>query len=239
MIGLLWKEGDVLPLPKKKPDYDAERETKELIEAISEYFGAPFDDREIADNDHVSLRSTAEHFNITIMKARKLLITADLYSTSISRNVQSLLMQGKSVPEIMKETGLGRSSVHSYIPYQKVIYNMADSSLEAERQRQYRVRKTNRMLSDEEIEEHLWGQLVYLQGCVFTTSKGLDFTYKIKGREMFISRKDKSITRASVIKAYHKVQELNGIVSGPKKLGTFGASYLYPIFQRIGIIKSK
>ena len=31
--------------------------------------------------------------------------------------------------------------------------------------------------------------------------------------------------------------ELGRIVSGPKKLGTFGASYLYPVFVRIGVIQ--
>ena len=31
------------------------------------------------------------------------------------------------------------------------------------------------------------------------------------------------------------VQAAEGCVSGPKKLGTFGASYLYPVFLRMGI----
>lgn len=29
----------------------------------------------------------------------------------------------------------------------------------------------------------------------------------------------------------------NGSVNGPKQLGTFGASYLYPVFARIGVIR--
>ena len=37
--------------------------------------------------------------------------------------------------------------------------------------------------------------------------------------------------------AFRKAQELGGVVAGPKKLGTFGASYLYPVFVRIGIVK--
>ena len=31
--------------------------------------------------------------------------------------------------------------------------------------------------------------------------------------------------------------ELDGVVPSPKALGTFGASYLYSIFQRLGVIK--
>jgi hypothetical protein len=37
--------------------------------------------------------------------------------------------------------------------------------------------------------------------------------------------------------ALRKALELNRIVSGPKKLGCFGASYLYPVFLELGIIK--
>ena len=52
---------------------------------------------------------------------------------------------------------------------------------------------------------------------------------------MFVSRKEKSVTRASILVAYKKAQEL-GRVTGPKQLGVFGASYLYPVFLRLGII---
>ena len=79
--------------------------------------------------------------------------------------------------------------------------------------------------------------LIYLQGCVFLTAKGLKFTYKIKGGEMFVNRKSKSITQATVFMAFRKAMELGGAVAGPKKLGTFGASYLYPIFVRLGVIR--
>ena len=226
-----------MPVPKKKPDYDSKKETEYLLAEVSRFFGEPYDDRNESSTDHVSLRNVADHFQITIIKARKLLITAGMYSTKISRNIQAQLEQGMDVPQIMAETKLSRSSVHSYIPYSRVVYNMSESSLEAERQRQYRVRKKNEKLTIDEIENDIWAQLIYLQGCVFTTSKGLDFTYQIKGGEMFISRKNKSITRATVIKAYRESVALGGIVSGPKKLGTFGASYLFPIFKRIGIVK--
>lgn len=41
----------------------------------------------------------------------------------------------------MKETGLSKSSVHSYLPYTKIIYNVDELSLYAERCRMYRKRK--------------------------------------------------------------------------------------------------
>lgn len=57
-----------------------------------------------------------------------------------------------------------------------------------------------------------------------------------------IYRKEKSVTRATVMRAFHRarvIQESEGCVSGPKKLGTFGASYLYPVFLRIGVCSKK
>lgn len=85
-------------------------------------------------------------------------------------------------------------------------------------------------------EEGTWEQLVHLQGETFWTVKGLEFHYKIIGNEIFIDRKKKSITRSSVDMALEKIRELNGEVSGPKKLQVFGASYLYPIFIKMGLI---
>ncbi|MCD7902584.1 MAG: hypothetical protein LUF77_05370 [Oscillospiraceae bacterium] len=54
---------------------------------------------------------------------------------------------------------------------------------------------------------------------------------------MFVSRKTRSITKSTIEMAFRRAGELNGIVSGPKKLGVFGASYLYSIFLAFGIIK--
>lgn len=92
-------------------------------------------------------------------------------------------------------------------------------------------------MSREEAEKRLWEVLEIHQGCIFHTLKGLKFRYKIKGGEIFIDRKKDSITKSTVFLAFWKSVELNGNVSGPKKLGIFGASYLWAVFKRIGIIK--
>lgn len=87
------------------------------------------------------------------------------------------------------------------------------------------------------LDELLWDVLNLFAEQPFLTAKKLEFTYSIKGNEMFVTRKEKSITRATVNIAFHKALELGGVVTGPKKLGTFGASYLYPVFIRIGVIR--
>lgn len=88
----------------------------------------------------------------------------------------------------------------------------------------------------EELEEILWDTLVLFQGYPFYTAKKLEFTYTLKGYEMFVSRKEKSLTRASVMLAFRKALTLGRMASGPKKLGTFGASYLFPIFLHLKVI---
>ena len=227
-----------MPMPKRKPNYNPTSTMQELLTAVCEFYGDPVDDRKDEDPDHVSLHGVADEFDITVMKARKLLITGGLYSTSLGRKVQELHDQGLTVAQITEQTGLKRASINSYLPYNHIIYNLPDISIKAERQKQYRVRKRNNNRTEAEKEEKLWQELIYLQGCLFTTSKGLDFTYKIHGGEMFVDRKEKSITRATVMKAYGKVVELDGEIKGSKVLGTFGASYLYPVFMKMGLIKS-
>lgn len=187
-------------------------------------------------------------FGITVLKARKLLITAGVYSTALSRQVANMYACGTKIEQTMKTTGLSRVSVHSYLPYTKIPYKLKELSANAERIQLYRERKekcaefrsclpTLAGQSREVQKAELWTILLYLQGCVFFTTKGLKFAYKIKGGEMFVNRKSKSITQVTVYMAFRKAMEQEGIVVGPKKTGTFGASYLYPIFVRLGMIK--
>lgn len=85
-------------------------------------------------------------------------------------------------------------------------------------------------------ENDLWERLRACQDRVFYTAKGLDFTCSVRGNELFVSRKEKSITRSTVNQALRVAMERDGVVPGPKTLGTFGASYLYPIFCAFDII---
>lgn len=118
--------------PRKKPDYNAENIMNELLTDVTEYY---------TSSPKVSLCNIANEFDITLLKARKLLITAGAYATETSAEVQQLREDGKTIPEIMNLTGLSRASVHSYLPYKKGIYNAKETSLDADRCRIYRQRK--------------------------------------------------------------------------------------------------
>ena len=94
----------------------------------------------------------------------------------------------------------------------------------------------------EKLTEVLWNTLVAFEGYPFRTTKGLRYCYGIKGNEIFFTRKEKSVTRATVNIALAKAVQLQHegtLITGPKMLKCFGASYLYPILIRIGVIKNK
>lgn len=94
-------------------------------------------------------------------------------------------------------------------------------------------------------DDYIWNLLLAHTDEIFQTARGLPFTYHQKisrtGEplgELVIDRKEKTITRNTVLLAYRKAVELmktEGCVSGPKKLGVFGASYLFPVFLALGI----
>ena len=133
-----------------------------------------------------------------------------------------------------------RASVNSYLPYTKIIYKMKESSVGADREKLYRERKKAvAEMAEEPSADNLWNAIVAFQGYPFKTSKGLSFTYKVKGGELFFTRKEKSITRSTVDIAFQKALELGEKATGPKKLGVFGASYLYPVFVRLGVINKR
>lgn len=97
----------------------------------------------------MSLRQVAKEFNITVFKARKILITANHYSIEQSRTVNKLYNNGYSVEEIMGSTGLSRSSVQSYLPYKKSIYKLENKSVGADRMERWRQKQRERFLESE------------------------------------------------------------------------------------------
>ena len=227
--------------PQKKPNYNEKKIMQEFLSAISDAYlggGAAGNKKTSA----TSLRQVADEFDITLMKTRKLLITAGVYHTEISDEVNALRTQGKSIEQIMELTGLKRSSVHSYLPYHKSIYNLKDLSLYAERCRLYRRRKKavealGNCKESIAMEEKLWEAIQAFAGYRFSTVKGLRFSYSVSGNELLMDRKKKAIVRSSVNVALQNCREHEWRVSGPKAMNVYGASYLYPMFLRFGLIQ--
>ena len=81
--------------------------------------------------------------------------------------------------------------------------------------------------------ELLWQMLCELQKIPFYTVKGIQFTYSIRGYEMFVDRKEKSITQATVLLSAQRVLEKQnqGIaITGPKKNRYFWSKLSVPDF---------
>lgn len=222
---------------KKKPEYNSELQFNNFFQELSDAY-------EKAD----SLRSLADELNISPLKLRKLLITADVFTSDICTEINNLYQSGKKIPEIMKLTGLSRASVHSYLPYMKGLYNAAELSLNAERCRAYRIRQEQvRLLQETPSEENLWQAIIVFQDYPFKTATGLPFRYKLKvgkngewNRELLIDRreKSKSLAWSSVILAFENSTKISEEVKKPKVLGDIrGISYIYPILWRFGLIE--
>lgn len=111
-----------------------------------------------------------------------------------------------------------------------------------------------------ELDKLLWDALLAGQGEFFNTSSGLPFSYVVKRKrngeysgELLVSRKEssKTLTRSSVLLAFHKVTDATQICDidgkaelilpeykGPKAIGQiFGISYIYSIFWKFGLIR--
>lgn len=223
--------------PKKKPEYNQEQQFNSFLLELCEAHG---------ESD--SLRNLAAELDISLLKLRKLLITAGIFSSDICTEVNELHEQGKSVSEIMEITGLSRASVHSYLPYSKGIYNAVELSVNAERCRIYRNRQEQiRRLQEHPSEDNLWQAIIAFQEYPFKTATGLPFRYKLKvgkdgkyNRELLIDRreKSKSLAWSSVRLAFANSRLISEEVKKPKALGDIrGVSYIYPILWRLGMIR--
>lgn len=77
--------------------------------------------------------------------------------------------------------------------------------------------------------DELWKLLEQHQGETFYTAKKLPFVYEIRGGEMFVDRRSKSITKATFERALERVKEEPEKVTGPKSLNVFGAPYIFAL----------
>ena len=225
---------------KLKPEYNAGKNLKELMDAAA-----------ILYKDEMTMQAIADALSLNPIKVRKLLITAGVYESDTAKLVQqtfNTLRETQSyaaaVTSTMAALQLSRPFVTSYLPYEKGVYFPREAPVEkisvgAERQRRYRaVRK----LRTEPTEEHLWEVVLLYSGVRFKTYSGLPFTYEIrKGRngqytkELWIDRREnsKSLAWSSVLLALNNIS----VVDGPKVLGDIrGVTYIYGMFYRFGLI---
>jgi len=195
----------------KKPNYSPEAEQNKIIEEVCTFFGRVYDDFE--EERHKMLRGikkedarweeimmgdptineTAEEFGITTKKVRKLLIMGGCYSTTTTQAIQEKIKEGKTVEQIAEEIGKKPITVRSYLPYEKVIYNLEERSVNAdrlvrfkERWGGYKARPVDekedalKELQEKKDSLSLWRCICLWAGEEFHTSgRGITFSYSI------------------------------------------------------------
>ena len=205
------------------------------------------------DECNCNVSDTARQLEFSEAKTRKLLITAGVrdntvyYSSEICQQINALYSQGMNIPEIMKTTGLGNKSVQGYLPYVKVIYRLPELTKEAQRIRTYRMRQRacneymNRikgMTADEEYD-YFWNALKRIEGKSFytkdDTGNKLQYTYIIADDQLKIIKRDVSISKEDILKAYQVTR-----TEGKKTVSDSPAVaiYLTPILMEMGIRKA-
>ena len=229
---------------KLKPEYNAGKNLKELMDAAA-----------ILYKDEMTMQAIADALSLNPIKVRKLLITAGVYESDTAKLVQRTFYSYRStqsysaaVTSTMSALQLSRPSVTSYLPYEKGVYFPEEAEAEnisagAERQRHYRAVVA---LKKDPCEENLWKCVVAFRGYKFKTMSGLPFTYTLKkGREdeftkeLWIDRREdsKSLAWSSVLLVYHNIGKIGEVVDRPKALGDIrGVSYIYGLFYRFGLI---
>ena len=222
--------------PPKK-DYDPEALMQELIDTSAEIY-----------QEKREIKATALELALPPNKVKKMLITGNVLAYPETDQIQDLLRQGKTMAEIQHIMGLSYSALHTYLPYNKVIYKMSEISQNAERVKAYKARKAAvDVLMAAPTDGHLWDCIVAFQNYPFHTVSGLPFSYTLKkGRngeytkELFIDRreKSKSLVWSSIKIAFNKALEKSGTVfTQTKELADVrGVSYTFSLLWRFGII---
>ena len=115
--------------PPKK-DYAPDALMRELIDTTAEIY-----------REKGEIKATALELDLPPGKAKKLLITGNVLSYSETKQIQDLMQHGKTMAEIQRIMGLSYSTLHTYLPYSKVIYKMSEISQNAERVKAYKAWK--------------------------------------------------------------------------------------------------
>jgi hypothetical protein len=150
---------------KKMKAHDGRRREKknpsaDFIDQICALYNDVYDDREedssIGGDDwapgktalHTSLISfqkELEEYGIKLStaKIRKILITGGCWTTERSREVGELYEKYGSIARVAEELQLSETLVKTYLPYNKVVYDLEDKSGNARRVERWREKHKN------------------------------------------------------------------------------------------------
>ena len=237
------KDPELVLKEKEKERKNRDQKIRELLDKAVELFRIPYDDRDDRPPDAPTISFVAEEMNTTRLRVRKLLITADFYSSATSREIAELHKGGADIREICEKTGLERATVHSYLPFQRVVYKMDSPSLNAKQCKQFHRRKKaceqlkEHLAEDTCGEKQLWEAIQAFDQYHFRTEDGRELQYNVDLDCENICFGYLTLCRGEIEKAFHKARQIqaeSGCVCDPGRLACKGAEELYTIFLRIG-----
>lgn len=123
---------------KNNPDYDAVVLSRRLMDSLVHDYDNPGPGEAVPGTGKMQITKLAKMHNISVLKVRKLLVSAGVLKNEKTIQIHRLKAEGKSVSEIIKITGLSKASINSYLPYSKIIYNMEVVSPNAVRMKRHR-----------------------------------------------------------------------------------------------------
>ena len=139
-----------------KPGYDPEVVQAVLVQNVCSFFGRVFTDEEQERHNLLrghrpgdekwnqimrgdpTIREAAESFGVTPQKIRKLLITGGYYDTETYRKIKKLKEKELTIEQMAAELHIKPITVKSYLPYERVIYNLAERSVNADRLQRFK-----------------------------------------------------------------------------------------------------
>lgn len=123
---------------KNNPDYDAVVLSRRLMDSLVHDYNNPGSGEAVPGTGKMQITKLSKKHNISVLKVRKLLVSAGALKNEKTIQIHRLKAEGKSVSEIVKITGLSKASINSYLPYSKIIYNMEVVSPNAVRMKRHR-----------------------------------------------------------------------------------------------------
>lgn len=85
-----------------------------------------------------SLKETSAAFGMGWQKVRKILITEGVYTSEKAEKVKEMHDSGANIEEIAEKLKISKSTVNSYLPYEKTVYNKENPSKNALKIRAWR-----------------------------------------------------------------------------------------------------
>jgi hypothetical protein len=220
-------------------------------------------------NGHTKLIAPSETFffrkSFTKQAVRVLQQSNEVFTFNLNNFRRQL--KNKDIKFFEERIEKNNNIINLKLPYTKNSYNLAETSRHAEDSRRYRARKKaitelhDGIIGNMDVDTALWQTVIAYQNYPFYTSSGLPFSYTVKCKKngdysegLLVSQKEgsKTLTRRSVILAFHNVLEGMSIVDTgygttkalapaeykrPKAIGRiFGISYVYSMFWKWGLI---